>query len=150
MRYNTPPNQKIDDVPRVTAPPSRGRAVIAPEDAEADAGVLGEAVRARNYQAFRAALAGHEEWLRKRVGRWIQRYPDAEAKLGRGLAIGDVLEAVFLSAFEQYADRPTAVAFHEWLDDLIDPSLKALLKHPDQESENASFARTVRDTPGLS
>ena len=65
------------------------------------------------------------------------------------LAIGDVVEAVYLNAFEGYARRPTEVPFHEWLDSLIDPSLKTVMRHPDEEKENASFARTVRDTHGL-
>jgi len=30
---------------------------------------------------------------------------------------------------------------------LIDPSLKALMDHPEQEQENASLARTLRETP---
>jgi len=107
-------------------------------------GVLTRAANAGDYRTFRTALAGYEEWLRKRVGRWIQRYPEAEARIGRGLAIGDVLEAVYLNAFEQFSRRPKAVPFHEWLDELIDPSLKAHLKHPDEERASASFARTVR------
>lgn len=43
--------------------------------------------------------------------------------------------------------RPFEVPLHQWLDDLIDPSLKALLRHPEEERENASFARTLRETP---
>jgi ribosome-associated translation inhibitor RaiA len=119
------------------------RDVVAPED-PAD-GPLADAVRTGDYRTFRTALAGYEEWLRKRVGRWVQRDPEAEARVGRGLSIGDLVEEVYLNAFERFPERPTAIRLSEWLDRLIDPSLKALLRHPDEERENASMARTVRE-----
>jgi hypothetical protein len=122
-----------------------GRAILAPEDP--GDGLLGRAVEAGDYRAFRNTLANYEDWLRRRIGRWIQRYPEAEARLGRDLAIGDVVEEVYLNAFEQLAKRPSDVPFHEWLEGLIDPSLKALMDHPEQEQENASLARTLRETP---
>jgi len=125
--------------------PASVREIVPPADA--DTGVLGEAVHAGDYRAFRIALAGYEEWLRKRVGRWLQRFPEAEARIGRGLAIGDVVEEVYLNAFERYRQRPVDVPFHRWLDDLIDPSLKVLLRHPEEERENVSLARTLRETP---
>jgi hypothetical protein len=65
----------------------------------------------------------------------------------RGGGAGCRLEGVFLNAFERYTQRPTDVPLHDWLDGLIDPSLKALLRHPDEGRENASLARTVRETP---
>ena len=118
------------------------RDVVAPED-PAD-GPLGAAARAGDYRAFRTALSGYEEWLRKRVGRWVQRFPEAEARVGGDLRLGDLVEEVYLNAFERYTQRPTAVSLSEWLDGLIDPSLKALLRHPDEARENASLARTLR------
>jgi hypothetical protein len=121
------------------------RDVVAPEDP--DAGPLGEAVRAGDYRAFRLALSGYEDWLRGRVGRWVQRYPEAEAGVGRRLRIGDLVEEVYLSAFESFLERPTDVRLSDWLERLIDPSLKALLRHPDEERENASLARTLRELP---
>jgi hypothetical protein len=119
--------------------------IVAPQAPAA--GPLGQAVEAGDYRAFRLVLSGYEEWLRKRVGRWIQRYPSAEARLHNGLLIGDVLEEVYLNAFERFTERPRAVALHDWLERLIDPSLKGLLKHPDEGRENASLARTLRETP---
>jgi len=119
--------------------------VVAPEDPEA--GPLAEAVRRGDYRAFRTALAGYEEWLGKRGGGWGQRYPEAQAQIGRGLLLGDLVEEVYLNAFERFAQRPTDVRLSEWLEDLLDPSLKALLRHPDEESDNASLARTVRQVP---
>jgi hypothetical protein len=119
--------------------------VVAPEGA--DAGVLGQAVQAGDYCTFRSAASSYEEWLRKRVGRWVQRYPEAQAQVGEGLSLGDLVEEVYLNAFETFERRPTRVPLHEWLEGLIDPSLRELLRHPDEEHENASFARTVRGLP---
>jgi hypothetical protein len=121
------------------------RDIVAPEDPAE--GPLGEAVRAGDYRAFRYALVNYEDWLRKRVGRWVQRYPEAQARVGDGLRLGDLVEEVYLNAFERYTQRPTRVRFSEWLDSLIDPSLKAMMRHPDEERENASLARTLRETP---
>lgn len=120
------------------------RDVVAPEGH--DTGPVAQAVRDGDYRKFRRLLSGYEEWLRKRVGRWVQRYPEAEAQVGGPLRLGDLLEEVYLNAFEQYPRWPTAVPFHEWLDGLIDPSLKEFLRHPDEERENASLARTLRDS----
>jgi hypothetical protein len=64
--------------------------------------------------------------------------------------LGDLVEEVYLNAFERFAERPTDVPLSGWLEGLIDPSLKALLRHPDEEHENASLARTVRQAPRAS
>jgi hypothetical protein len=145
--------QRVHDTRRGSPPPRAAtdrlaaldRDVVAPEDP--DAGPLGEAVRGGDYRAFRLALAGYEDWLRGRVGRWIQRYPEAEARIGRRLLIGDLVEEVYLSAFEGFLERPTDVRLSAWLDRLLDPSLKAFLRHPDEERENASLAQTLRELP---
>jgi len=121
--------------------------VVAPEDPSA--GPLAEIVRKGDYQAFRAALASNEEWLCHRIGRWVQRYPEAEARVGGELLLGDLVEEIYLNAFERFSRRPTAIRFSEWLESLIDPSLKAMLRHPDEERENASLAQTVVEgSPG--
>jgi len=104
-------------------------------------------VRAGNYRAFSAALATYEEWLRLRVGRWVQRYPEAQAKVGGDLLIGDLVEEVYLNAFEGWVRRPTEVGLGWWLESSIDPSLRALLRHPAEVKENASLARTLREAP---
>lgn len=103
------------------------------------------AVRAGDYAEFRKATLPFEESLRKRVGRWVGRYPEVQEKIGTDLAIADVVEAVFLNAFEGYDERPGNVRFGRWLETLIDGSLKALLQNPEEELENVSFARTLRD-----
>jgi hypothetical protein len=103
------------------------------------------AVRAGDYVEFRKATFPFEESLRKRVGRWVGRYPEVQEKVGTDLAIADVVEAVFLSAFDGYEGRPQGVRFGRWLENLIDGSLRGLLQNPDEELENISFARTLRD-----
>jgi len=119
------------------------REVVAPEDPTD--GVAGQAVRDGDYAAFRNALLRYEDWIRLRVGRWVQRYPEAEAHVGRDLRIGDLVEEVYLNAFEQFPRKPQEVSLTTWLDGLLDPSLKAFLRHPGEEAENASMARTVRE-----
>jgi ribosome-associated translation inhibitor RaiA len=121
------------------------RDVIAPEDPQA--GPLAEVAAAGDYRAFRIALAGYEEWLRKRVGRIVQRHPEAQARVGGTLLLGDVVEEVYLNAMERFTSRPTAVRLSEWLEGLIEPSIRALLRHPDEERAAASAARTVRAMP---
>jgi ribosome-associated translation inhibitor RaiA len=119
--------------------------VVAPEDP--DAGPLADAVHAGDYRRFRTALAGYEEWLRKRVGRLVQRHPGAQAQVGKELLLGDVVEEVYLNAFERFTRRPTDVRLSEWLEGLIEPSIRALMRHPEEEREAASLARTVREAP---
>lgn len=121
------------------------REVIAPE--ASDAGPLAETAAAGDYRGFRIALANYEEWLRKRAGRLVQRRPEAQARLGQDLLLGDVVEEVYLTAFEEFTRRPTAVPLHAWLEGLIDPSISLLLRHPEEEGEAASLARTLRETP---
>jgi hypothetical protein len=119
--------------------------ILMPEDPHA--GPLGEAVDAGDYRAFRNLLSPYDEWLNGRAGRWVQRFPEAEVRLRRDFVISDLVEEVYLNAFERFAHRPTEVPFHEWLDSLLDPSLKMLLQHPDDETENARLAETLRETP---
>lgn len=114
--------------------------IIAPTDS--DTGKLGEAVKAGDYHAFRRALLSQEEPLRMRVGRWVQRYPAIQDEVGRTFEIADLVEEVFLLAFEQYCHRPTHLRMQEWLDSLIDPAVKTFWSAPD-ERVAASFAQSL-------
>jgi len=73
----------------------------------------------------------------------VERYPAAEAKLGHGLVISEIVEEVFLNAFERFNDRPP-LRMGEWLESLIDPSLKALLEDTAAEKENLSFIQSAQ------
>ncbi len=130
----TPERQKQDKGTHQTLQPT----------ARPDPSALDAAVRDADYAAFRMAAFAYEEPLRKRAGRWVERYPEAEAQIGRKLGMADIVEEVFLNAFERYERRPTQVRFGEWLEGLIDPAVKALLAHPDEELENIALARAAR------
>jgi ribosome-associated translation inhibitor RaiA len=117
---------------------------IAPTDL--DSGTLGPAVLEDNYREFRRALLGQEEPLRKRVGRWVQRYPQVDELVGVEFEIADLVEEVFLLAFEGYADRPKHLSRHEWLDSLIDPAVKSFWADPESR-EAVKFAQTLTDRP---
>jgi ribosome-associated translation inhibitor RaiA len=112
-----------------------------------DQGALDAAVAAGDYAAFRAALQGYEEPLRDRVGRWLERYAATDGQAGRRFTIADVVEDVFLAAFEDYEHRGKQVRFGDWLDGLIDPAIKALTRHPDEELENVRMVRTLQGVP---
>ena len=80
-----------------------------------------------------------------RIGRWIQRYPEVEGQIGVRFEIADVVEEVFLMAFDQYDRRPKDVRFGDWLEQLIDPSVKLLRDHTEEELENIQFVRSSRE-----
>jgi hypothetical protein len=71
-----------------------------------DPAALDRAVGEGDYAGFRRAAFGYEEPVRRRVGRWVERYPKIAARIDRGLKIEDIVEAVFLDAFEGYDQRP--------------------------------------------
>jgi hypothetical protein len=106
---------------------------------------LDQAVHDGDYRAFRRAAYPYEEPVRRRLGRWIKRYPELEAQLGDRLTLADLLEEVFLNAFEQYASRPEQVRFGQWLEDLIDPSIRAMADDAEDEAQTVSFARTFQE-----
>jgi ribosome-associated translation inhibitor RaiA len=104
-----------------------------------DAEALQRALDAGDYAAFRTALLPFEEVIRKRVGRWIQRYPEVEAQIGGRFEISDV----FLQGFENYNSRPREVSLGDWLESLIDPAVKEMQRRGDAELENISMARSA-------
>jgi ribosome-associated translation inhibitor RaiA len=110
---------------------------------QVDAAAVDAAARAADYPAFRAAIAPYEDAVRLRAGRWIERYPEVQGRMGRGLEVIDVVEGVFLAAFEGYEDRPADVRFSGWLEGLIDPTVRAIAHHPDEELENINMARSA-------
>jgi hypothetical protein len=113
---------------------------VRPPDFEA----VQKAVDELDYARFRTLLAVYEDALEKRVGRWVERYPDLQQQLGANLTISEIVEEVFLSAFEQFHDRPP-LRFGEWIESLIDPAVQILLKQPDEEKENLSFIQSARE-----
>jgi ribosome-associated translation inhibitor RaiA len=118
--------------------------IVAPT--AADAGAVGEAFQRQDYAAFRRALASHESWVRDSVGRWIQRYPEVQLLLGEAFNTDDLVEEVFLLAFERYGERPDDVEISQWLHDLVEPAVRSLWHEP-EEREAASYARTLASKP---
>jgi len=118
---------------------------VVPEQ-EPDVAVLGRAVGEGDYRHFRHAMFVYEEAIRKRIGRWVQRYPDLDARIGRSVPIADIVEEVFLNAFEQYRRRPASWRMGRWIESLIDPSIRALIEHPDEELENIEMVRSLEET----
>ncbi len=108
---------------------------------------LDRAVAEGDYRAFRDALLVYEEPLRKRIGRWVQRYPEINDQIDRRLTLNDIVEEVFLTAFDQYEHRPPNMLPADWIESLIDPALKDLVRHFDEELENISFARSSAGIP---
>lgn len=107
--------------------------------------VLERAIEARDYLAFREEMAGFDGSLRERVGRWVQRYPELDREVGERLPVADVMEEVYLTAYDQFLERPTEMRLGDWLEGLVDPGIRNLLRHPDEEAEEISFARTLRE-----
>jgi ribosome-associated translation inhibitor RaiA len=114
-------------------------------DTDPDAAILEEAVESGDYPDFRLATLGYEEPMRKRIGRWVQRYPKVDAMIGERIVLADIVEEVFLNAFERYPEKPAQVRLGDWLESLIDPSLKAMLEDPEAELENVRLARTWQE-----
>jgi ribosome-associated translation inhibitor RaiA len=109
-----------------------------------DAEAIEAAVQSRDFASFRTATSGYEEPVTALVGRWVERYPNVAARLGRDLHISDIVEDVFLIAFEEYEYRPREIRFGEWLGRHIDTAIKAMANHPEDELENVNMARLAR------
>lgn len=110
---------------------------------EMDVASLVAAVEDDNYAKFRLAADAYEAGLTERIGRWIQRYPELEASLGDGITLSDIVEDVYLNAFEQFSSRSSEVPPGKWFESLIDPTVQALMQSPDEEFANISFARAI-------
>lgn len=118
---------------------------VVPES-EPDVDKLHRSVDSGDYTAFREATYVYEEAVRKRAGRWIERYPEFADRLGVDFELSDLVEEVFLNAFERFDQRPKNLRLGQWLENLIDPSVRALLENPDAERENIEAVRTLRET----
>ena len=59
-------------------------------------------------------------------------------------ALDDLVEEVFLCAFEGYSSRPKEARLGNWIEGLIDPAVKELQRNGHDELENIKMARTAR------
>jgi ribosome-associated translation inhibitor RaiA len=110
-----------------------------------DIAAIEHAVAEGDYRKFRSNLAMFEGSLRARVGRWIQRNPEIESRLDEDFRIDDLVEEVFLTGFERFSARSHDVPPGQWLEQLIDPSVQAILQSPDEEYANISFIRSAAE-----
>jgi ribosome-associated translation inhibitor RaiA len=108
-----------------------------------DQPALDAAAAAGDYARFRMILLPFEDAVQARAGRWVQRFPDWEARIGKDVKLSDVTEEIFLIAFDRYDDRPEGLALSDWLENLIAPSVKALMTRTNEEMENINLARTA-------
>lgn len=112
--------------------------------ARPDFAAMEQAVERGAYAEFRRHLEPYDLSLRRRIGRWLERYPNLTALLGHGLEVEDVMEGVFHSAFRQFPTRPQAPeALGEWLETLVDPTVKEFDKNPRQEIERIERLRSL-------
>lgn len=110
-----------------------------------DVQAIQSAIDNGSYHEFRQATLMYEEPVRKRIGRWVQRYPELNALIGNGLEISDLVEGVFLTAFESYEGRPQNVTPGDWFDGLIDREIHDLADDPEGELENIRLAQAARE-----
>jgi ribosome-associated translation inhibitor RaiA len=110
---------------------------------EPDKAALEKAADEKDYGAFRRALTVYDDPLEKRIGRRIRRYPEAEALLGREILLAEFVEEVYLNAFERFSQRP-ASRLGDWLESLIDPSIRTLLERTDSEKENIAYLHEIK------
>jgi len=108
-----------------------------------DLAAVERAVAAGDYTAFRTAMLPFEDPIQARAGRWVQRFPEYEARIGKDVKMSDVTEEIFLTAFDEYEARPDGLHLSEWLENLIDPSIKALMTQTAAEKENINLARSA-------
>ncbi|MCA9170179.1 MAG: hypothetical protein KDB23_21025 [Planctomycetales bacterium] len=123
----------------------RGTRVVVTPTQPVDGALLESAVAGGDYAAFRTALDGYEAPLSDRAGRWIQRYPDVQALIGESLNISDIVEDVFLAAFEAYPKRSAHVTLGDWLEQFIDPAVQSLIATSPSELEKLRLARSIQE-----
>lgn len=112
-------------------------------DPNPDPATVQAALDEGDYAAFRVALLGYEEPLRKRIGRWVERYPEFSARIGKGVELSDLVDEVFLMAFEQFDRRPPGERLGEWLEGLIDPAVRTIQAKGEEELEQIRMAQSA-------
>ena len=118
-----------------------GTAMEITPDWQIDGEAVRKAIEADDYPAFRSQMMAIEPRLRERIGRWVQRYPVVQMMIGDRITIADLVEEVFLHAFDQYDQWHSEMFFGQWLETLIDPVVRAVARDPKGEVEAISFQR---------
>lgn len=110
---------------------------------EIDVTALVDAVQKDDYATFRKQIDVFESSLATRISHWLERYPEIQTQLDHPVAVSDVVEEVFLNAFDRFEQRSHQVPPGEWLESLIDPAVQAILQAPDEEYERIQFGKAV-------
>jgi ribosome-associated translation inhibitor RaiA len=116
-------------------------------DREPDAPELEDAVRDGDFARFRRAASVYDGTLGKRIHDRVGRHVGPAEIQAAGITPDDVLEEVYLNAFEGFSGRPHD-RLGNWLENLIDPSLRALLDRPEAEKENLAYVRETESETG--
>ena len=108
--------------------------------AEFDVSAMIQTVENDDYLEFRRQMDVFEPALRERISRWLGKYPEIQAQFEWPVSVSDIVEEVFLNAFDQFDLRSHNVPPGDWLESLIDPSVQAILQSPDDEYMRIEFS----------
>lgn len=81
-----------------------------------------------DYDRWLTALADMDEMVEAEIGRRLKFHPDAEALLGDGLVIQDLVDSVLYYSFENYEAKPQNVPLREWIFSNIDICIDEAVK----------------------
>ncbi|TWT81603.1 hypothetical protein CA13_30560 [Planctomycetes bacterium CA13] len=108
--------------------------------AELDVSALVKTVKDDDYLEFRRKIDLFEPALSERIARWLGKYPEIQTQFEWPVSVSDIVEEVFLNAFDQFDLRSHDVSPGDWLENLIDPSVQAILQSPDDEYMRIEFS----------
>lgn len=131
---------------QVAAQPSRSMGQQMVPAWEPDVAAMREAVDAGDYAAFRRQVSAWSDAVRLRAGRWVERYPTVAAALGQDVFLVEIVEETFLNAFERFGEYPGAPrTFGQWLEELIDRSIRDFAEDPEGVKQNLSFIDEIKE-----
>ncbi len=111
--------------------------------AEFDVNALIETVKNDDYLEFRRQMDVFEPALSERIARWLGKYPEIQTQFDWPISVSDIVEEVFLNAFDRFEMRSHHVPPGDWLESLIDPSVQAILQSPDDEYLRIEFSSSA-------
>ena len=107
-----------------------------------DGNAVTEAVGSGNYGQYRRLMFPFESALRMRIGRWVERYPQVNQMIGDRIAIADIMEEVFMLAFDRHDQWTPGLMYGPWLETLVDPAVEAIANDPEGELQAIGFQRS--------
>ncbi len=98
-----------------------------------------------DYSSFRSAVSAYEEPIRRRIEKWTAEHPEILAQIGGPQPAAEVLEEVFVHAFENHYVRGGDFNPESSLDRSFDSVTQALVHRVGTGKREVGSART--DTP---